>query len=321
MSEREEADSMRRSGSSFVETPSVPSQVASPLRLQDDNPMRGIFLMVMGLMLVDFHDALLKLLTHQFPETQLIFLRSIVSTFVMLPLALHRVPRGGWRLHRPGAWVVRIVAGTMASVGFVVAVKYMPLAEVVAIAFISPFLITLAGKLFLNEQVGWRRMVATVVGFSGVLLIVRPGSEVFNIGSLWALMAAVGWVMTSLTTRVLTASHHVLVTTVVPLVIITSLMGLVAVFDWHPIARWDQIGVILAMGVTGAIGFWMVAEAHAIAPASTLAPFQYTEIPFVTFLGFMIFGDIPGLWTWAGIAVVVSSGLYIWWRERQRLPV
>ena len=196
------------------------------------------------------------------------------------------------------------------------ALRYLQLAETVSIAFAMPLLVALLAGPMLGEWVGPRRLIAIFAGFLGVLLVVRPGTAGFHPAMLLVMAAVVFYALYGIFTRIL-ARHDSSNTTLVYSSLPAALLMTPALPSFW---AWPQTGlqwtVLVATGLLASFGHLLLIRAHRHAPAAVLAPFVYGEIIWMVALGYLVFGDVPGLWTLAGGSIVVASGLYLWYRER-----
>ena len=197
------------------------------------------------------------------------------------------------------------------------ALRYLQLDEALAILFSTPFLVALLCGPLLGEWVGWRRWTAISVGFLGVLLVARPGFAGLHPAALLSLGSAVCYSLYVISTRVLARSDSSETT-----LFYSNLVGAVAMlpvipFVWTPPDNAFVMALMVLVGALGSGGHYLLIRGHRLAPASTLAPFIYTQMVWTTTLGFLVFGDVPHRWTIVGGLVVVSSGLYLLYRERQ----
>lgn len=197
------------------------------------------------------------------------------------------------------------------------ALRFLQLDQTAALMFTTPFLIAALAGPMLGEWLDWRRWTAIIVGFSGVLLVTRPGAGGIHPAALFSLMAAVCSALYSITTRML-ASHDATETTS----FYSSLVGVLAAsipvaWFWTPPSGPSTVAGMIATGAFGWIGHWLLIAAHRHAPAPVLAPFTYSQIVWMTVTGAIVFGDLPSRWTIAGAAVVIVSGLYLLTRERR----
>lgn len=198
------------------------------------------------------------------------------------------------------------------------ALRFLQLDQTSAIMFTTPFLIAALAGPMLGEWLDWRRWTAIAVGFTGVLLVTRPGAGGIHPAALFSLMAAGCFALYSITTRIL-AAHDATETTS----FYSSLVGLLAAsipvaWFWTPPSAPATVAGMVVIGAFGWVGHWVLIVAHRYAPAPVLAPFSYSQIVWMTLSGAVVFGDRPSRWTLAGAAVVIASGLYLLTRERRR---
>jgi len=293
------------------------SPSAPPDALDADRPLVGILLMVGAMSVVPFMDALAKHLSDTIPVLQLVWARYFFHFCLIFPVALARY---GPRRLVPARPLLQLVRGGLllaSTVLFFAAISAMPLADALALVFVSPLIVTALSPWVLGEEVGTRRKIAVLVGFLGALLIVRPGFGSLQWPALLALSAGVVFGFYLLATRRLAGSAPPLVTLPYSAAAGAMIMSLVVPAVWIAPSA-GQLGALALLGVIAAGGHFLLIKSFDFAPASLLAPFTYSEIVMTTLLGFVIFGDFPDAWTWAGIAVIVASGVYISLRERAR---
>ena len=262
------------------------------------------------------NDALMKSLAGEVPLFQAILIRGLLASALITLLAW----RAGALRARPDARNRRVIGWRMAGeIGattlFLTALFNMPLANVTAIIQAAPLTITLAAALFLAEPVGWRRYLAAIVGFAGVLLIVRPGTEGFNIYALVALAAVIFITLRDLSTRALSREVPSLLVTMATAISITLVAAVVTA-----IRGWEPVETSAALRLFGAAGFLLLGY-HAgvlcmrIGEVGVVSPFRYTNLIWALILGWAFFGDLPSWLTLLGAAIVVSMGLYTLHRE------
>jgi drug/metabolite transporter (DMT)-like permease len=237
----------------------------------------------------------------------------VFSAVVLWPFAL------GPSLHsaKPRIQILRS-ALMVVTTGFnFLALRYLQLDQTIAIFFLTPLLVAaLAGPL-LHEWVGWHRMLAIVTGFLGVLLVVHPGIGTVHWSMIFALVATLGYALYNIATRYLAAFDPVSVTqTYTPLAGVVLLAPL-ALASWHWPANGLQWALLASLGFWGGLGHFLLILAHRSAPAPVLAPFIYVGLIWMSALGFLVFGNLPTLWTLSGAAIVILSGLYLLARERK----
>lgn len=197
------------------------------------------------------------------------------------------------------------------------ALRYLQLAETVSISFAMPLLVALLAGPMLGEWVGPRRLAAICVGFVGVLLVVRPGSVSFHPAMLLIMLAVVCYALYGIWTRVLAGHDSSATTLVYSSLPATLLLTPMLPWIWQTPQTITQWLVLAGTGLFASIGHYFLIRAHRLAPAAILAPFIYGELIWMVLLGYWVFGDVPGGLTLLGGAVVIGSGLYLWWRERR----
>jgi drug/metabolite transporter (DMT)-like permease len=279
-------------------------------------PLRGIVLMIAAFAAFAVLDACAKYLTRSYGTVEIVFARYAISLAYVAGLLAWAGGIGSLRSRNLPLQVVRgglLMAATLCNF---VALQYLQLAQTSSIMFSSPLWVCALSVPLLGERVGPRRWLAVTVGFIGVLIIVRPGLAGFHWAMLLSIAAALMTALYLITTRK-AAGYDPAETSL----FYASLVGAVASAPFLP-GHWilpDGWGfaVMLLCGLSGGVGHHMVIEAHRLAPAPTLAPFLYTQIVWMTLIGFLVFGDLPDRWTIAGAAVVVASGLYLLYRERR----
>ncbi|NQV85284.1 MAG: DMT family transporter [Rhodospirillales bacterium] len=214
----------------------------------------------------------------------------------------------------PGLQFIRAGALFGATCFMYVAITRMQLADASAIQFLAPVLVTALSGLVLGERVGPRRWMAVVFGFVGVLLVARPGSGVLGWTALLPLATAALLAVYLIMTRIIHTRDDPAATTFYSTAVGAVVLSLVVPFYWQDLTAF-QWAVMAAMGAAGSLGHFFLVKAFFLAEASMLAPFTYAQVVAAIVWGFILFGDVPSAWTLAGAAVVIASGLYVWWRE------
>ena len=239
----------------------------------------------------------------------------VFSAAVLWPFAL----KPSLRSAKPLVQIFRSVLMVVTTAFNFIALRYLQLDQTVTIFFLTPLLVAaLAGPL-LHEWVGWHRMLAIVAGFFGVLLVMHPGIGTVHWAMLLALVATFGYALYNLATRYLAAFDPPSVTqTYTPLAGVLILAPF-ALGAWHWPQGAGQWVLLASLGFWGGLGHWLLILAHRSAPAPVLAPFIYLGLIWMSAAGFLVFGDVPTLWTLSGAAIVILSGLYLLARERKQL--
>jgi drug/metabolite transporter (DMT)-like permease len=288
---------------------------AAPARA--DRPFRGIALILASTVFLGVSDVTAKYLSATLPSIEIAWIRFLVFAMVMVPAMLPGSPLFALRTGRPGLQVMRGVALLGSSLLFISSLRFLPIAEASATGFVAPLFVTALSILFLKESVGLRRWLATAVGLFGVLIILRPGSSAFHPAAFFPLVSALCWACMLIMTRMMSGREAAITTmtysAIVGVGILSALVPLVWVApSWHDIL----FGILI--GIASTAGQWIVVLAIRYADASVLAPFSYTQLLWVSILGFLVFGEVPDVWTVTGALFIVASGLYTAHRERVR---
>ena len=278
------------------------------------NLRRGILLMLVSIGFFSCMDLTSKLLTARYPVVEIIAIRNLVQVVLMLAIFGPRLRLDLVRSHRPGLQFIRGAALSMGSMAFVTALSMMPIAEVSAISFTTPLLIALISGIWLGERPGRASQIAVVTGFIGVLVIMRPGAGIFTWIALLPLATAVCTAIYQLLTRKLSAADHSLALLFYPSLLAASIFGCLAPMVWIT-PTWMDIPLLLAIGILGTVGHFLMIRAFRHAPASQLAPFTYAQLVIMIFLGYLVFDQFPDNWSLLGMLIIVVSGLYIITRQ------
>ena len=281
-----------------------------------ENHLAGIVLMVAAMMIVPFMDALAKYLSDRYAVSQLTWARFFFHFMILAPIVLYRHGMAALRPAQPFMQLVRSGFTLLATILFFAAIARMPIADALALLFVSPMVVTALSPVMLGERVGVRRWAAVVTGFLGALIILRPGFGVAQLGSFLAVGAGLSFAFYTLLTRKLAGRAPPLVTLAYSAVTGAVVMSIAVIPDWITPPPMDLL-MMAGIGAIAAGGHFLLIRAFDHAPASLLAPYSYSEIVMATAVGWFIFSDFPDRWTWSGIAVIVASGIYISWRERR----
>jgi drug/metabolite transporter (DMT)-like permease len=282
---------------------------------------RSIFVMLAAVALFALMDAGLKTLSGRYPPFQVATLRGAASLPLVLAWSLATV---GWKPLLRVRWplhVLRGVIGIAMMASFVYALKRMPLSTTYTIFFVAPLLITAMSVPFLGERVGPRRWTAIGIGLVGVLVVLRPSGEgMASTAGLAVLLAAFGYAVSAITVRVLARSdsNQAMVAWLLASMALGS--GALAWQDWQPI-RHEDLWLIAAVGVVGAVAQYAITHAFRHGEASLLAPLEYTALVWGVLLDAFVWGVLPDGVVWIGAAIIVASGLYLIRREGARVPV
>jgi drug/metabolite transporter (DMT)-like permease len=299
-----------------IDSPTLPDTSKHSAPARADHPLRGIGLIVTSTIFLACSDALAKYLSLTLPSIEIAWIRFSVFLIILIPMMAKTSP-GVFRSTRPALQILRGLGLVSSSLFFISGLRFLHIAEASATAFIAPVFVTALSIVLLGEKVGIRRWAATLVGLIGVLIVVRPGSSAFHPAVIFPIASALGWAATLTITRMISGKDRAITTMVYSA--ITGLCVLTALvhFVWVT-PSWRDIFLGVCIGIASTTGQWIVVLAFRYADASVLAPFSYTQLVWVTLLGFFIFGEIPDIWTIVGAAVIIGSGLYTAHRERLR---
>ena len=282
-----------------------------------DENLRGATLMALSMLAFVLNDGLMKAVFDSMSIYQAIFLRGLITVPLIALLAWHKgalivriAPRNRLLV------TLRVAAEVGATVGFLTALKHMPLANVTAILQVLPLTVTMAAALFLGEKVGWRRWLAIAIGLAGVLIIIRPGMEGFSVYSIWALVAVGCVTIREIATRKLSADLPSL-----PVALATAIAigGLGAVMlpavEWAPVSA-SALSLICGASLAIIGGYLFSVMTIRIGDIGFVAPFRYTAMVWALILGLLMFGEIPDMPTITGTVIIILTGLYLLHRER-----
>lgn len=276
---------------------------------------RAITAMLAGMALLCSNDVLVKLASDNVATGQIILLRGLVATLLLLVFAMWRRELRRWRDVTDAMVVLRIAAEVLATVLFLLALFRMPIAHVTAILMFSPLLATAGAALFLGERVGWRRWLAALIGFSGVMLIIKPGFAPLELGSVLTMGSVLFIAIRDLATRRIRADTSTLMTTLATAAAVTTLGAVLAAFEpWESIAARDA-ALVSTAGLTIMFSYFLMVVAMRSGDVSLVSAFRYSVVVWAVLAGYLVWNEIPDPWTFAGIAVLIGSGLYTYRRE------
>ena len=279
----------------------------------------GALLMTAAMAAYTFNDALIKLTGGALPLPQILTIRGLAASFLIYLLARRM---GGLRLRLPGrAWGMiglRGAAEVAATYLFLTALMVMPIANVTAVLQVLPLAVTLSAALFLREPVGWRRLAAIAAGFTGMLLIVRPGPDGFTDGSLYALAAVACITARDLVTRRMPPEvPSMTVTLASSLSVLVFGLASSAAVEWQPMGSFEWLALMGAALFIFA-GYLCSVMTMRVGEIAAIAPFRYSGLVWALILGWLVFGEWPDLLTIAGAAIVAGAGMFTLYRERRQ---
>ena len=269
--------------------------------------------MVAGVFCMASMDVMAKILGHSIPVAQIVWLR-FVSQALLVGGGLIIARRALFTSAHIKLHMLRGLATTFSSYMFFLGIIYLPLADATALIQLGPVMVTLGAVFVLGETIGRRRIVAIAVAFLGAMLIIRPGSSVMSPASAFPMLGAVGFTVYALATRFV-RSDGPWTALFLQGVFGTMFSSLLVPFFWQPIALSDAPAVAALVGF-GILGHLLMIRAFAAAPAGDIAPYGYAGLLFAVTFGLVLFGETPDGVTLLGAVVIVTAGLYVWYRER-----
>ena len=289
-----------------------------------DRTTTGILMMVGFCVFAPIMDAMAKATPHEYPIAEILAARFSVQVVLLLPVAYFLAALTRPSLKEVGHHMLRGFLLLVATAFFFAAIRHMPIANAMAIFFVEPFILTVLGAFFLNETIGPRRVIACFVGFAGAMLVIKPSFSDLGVVALYPLGTAVSFALYMVLTRSMAQKlNPVTMQAYTAIAASCLLLPLLWWFDGTGVAAFDPVfptGIavwtLLAVGVLAGISHLMLSVALRLTPAGTIAPLQYLEIAGSVAVGYILFEDFPDALTWLGIAIVVSSGVYVFARER-----
>ncbi|MBL8699059.1 MAG: DMT family transporter [Alphaproteobacteria bacterium] len=278
-------------------------------------PLLGIALMCLAGTVLPFMNGFGKLLSATYPAEQVVWARFVSHLLWVLLLAGPQLGTALFRTARPGLQLARSLAMLSSSVIFFVALPHIGLAEASVINFVSPFLVMLLALPMLGERFVAHRLIGVTIGFAGVIVVIRPGADVFNWASVAIFVSSGFYALYQVLTRMV-AGHDRPETSILYSVLAGSIaMSFVMPWVWTtPMSTIDAV-LMASLGFIGAIGHYCLARAMFYAPASVISPFNYWQLIGAVGVGYALFASLPDAWTWIGAVLIVGAGLFIGWRE------
>lgn len=272
--------------------------------------------MAIGFALFSVADTQAKLLTEFFHPVQIVWIRQL-GLLAGVVVALAVLGPSIFATRHLALQFGRGLLAVTSAVCFIIAIKFVPLADAVAISFVAPFLVTIMGALFLGETVGPRRWSAVIVGFCGALIVIRPGLGVMHPAGFMVIVAATAFAARQVLSRHLAKDDRTVTTVAYTALVSILALSIPLPFFWTTPTFGMQWALLFGMALFAALGELMIIKSLEIAHASVLAPVHYSLLIWGTFWGWLVLGQLPDMWTWAGAAVIVTTGIYIIRCERK----
>ena len=286
------------------------------IRPRETRILRGILFIGLATVLFVIMNTAVKVLSPSLPTVELIWARSLGH--LVFVVALFAPIHGGWRLfvtRKPRTQIARSLLLLASTSFFFTALGHVPLADATAISFTAPILVAAVAGPLLRERVRLDQWAAIAVGFAGALVVVRPGFGDTNPYALLVFGSAACYALYQILTRRVAGVDRPETSVTYSALVGSLLLCLVVPFYWRAPQGSTQWLLLSVLGFFGGLGHYCVVRALLWGPASVLSPFHYTQLVLAALAGFLVFGDVPSVWTWLGAAVIILSGLYIAWRE------
>ncbi len=292
--------------------------------MTQDRTTLGILFMIGFAMIAPVMDAFAKATPAYIPVMQILAFRFGIQLLSLMPIALALKMMHRSDLRECGLHMIRALLIVVATGLFFTAVRYMPIANAIAIFFVEPFILTLLGGLILREEVGPRRIIVCIVGFAGAILVIQPSFQDLGVVALFPLGTALCFAFYMIMTRQMAKRiHPIALQSYTAFAACVIVLPLLVVFDGTGNELLDPampygfaIITLIGVGVVSTLSHLCISFALRLAPAATIAPLQYLEIVAATALGYWFFDDFPDALTRAGIVIIVASGLFVFMRER-----
>lgn len=284
---------------------------ASPSSANDT--VRGALWLVGSCVFFASMNAMIRHLSAELSSFEIVFFRNFIGLMVMTPW-LVRFGFGALRTRRLGALAGRSVIGFVSMLLWFWALGRLQLDHAVSLSFTAPLFTAIAAVVILKERMRLRRIIALAVGFAGVLVILRPGAVPLEIASLAAILSSAFMALSIVLMKSLTETESPGTLVFYQVLLITPVSFVPALFVW----QWPSLDAwfwLILLGTFASTGHYLFTRAFACAEATALMPFDYVRLPMVAAIGFVAFGDLPDLWTWAGGAIILASSVYVAHRE------
>ena len=281
-------------------------------------PWLGIFFMCVACALFPVMNSMVKLLTATYPYQEVVWVRLAAHLLLMSVVFL---PRRGLALLRTRAPVQQMLCslGLLgATVFFFSAARYVGVTEAIAISFVSPLAITFLAWPLLGERITLLRLTSVVLGFVGVLIVIRPGSSVFQWASLMIVGSAVSYAFYQIIVRRVATVDSAATTAFYSALGCTLATSAFVPFNWKTPDNWGDVALMLSLGFFGGFGHYCVARAYSYAPANLIGPLNYTQLIGSVVIGYLMFAEVPDFYTWLGSGVIIAAGLLVGWQGRKQ---
>lgn len=274
-------------------------------------PLTGILFMCLAGSLLPAMNGVAKLMSQGYASEQVVWARTVGHLVFVLALF---APQAGWRIlrtRRPGVQFLRSCLLMGSTFLFFSAIRFVPIAQAASISFTAPLIVAILAGPMLGEKVTPARVLALIVGFVGVLVVIRPGAAVFQWASLLIVGSATSYAIYQILTRRVAGFDAPETSVVYSALVGSVLMSVVVPFSWTTPASWTDGLLLASLGVLGGLAHYSMARAMTYAPANFLSPFTYWQMVGSVVVGYLMFSEVPDTCTWAGAGLIIAAGIYV----------
>ncbi|MFO1083895.1 MAG: DMT family transporter [Reyranellaceae bacterium] len=290
---------------------------ASQAPARVSRPIVGLSLMCAACALFPIMNGFVKLLAATYDPAQIVWFRITVHLVLVAAVFVPRLGLGLFRTRRIGLQAGSSIMMLSSTLCFFFAVKNVPVAEAIAVSFVAPLAVVFLAWPLLGERITPVRLGAVLVGFAGVLVVIRPGSAVFQWSSVLIVGSALCYATYQIIIRRVAGVDHPATSIFYSVLLGTVLMSIIVPFVWKtPVSPADW-ALLCSLGALGGLGHYCIAQAMTYASANFLAPFNYTQMIGSVIVGYLMFAEVPDLFVWLGSALIVGAGLMVGWQSRK----
>lgn len=294
------------------------AQVQAPSRVS--RPLLGVLLMCTACALFPVMNGFVKLLTTTYDPVQIVWFRITMHLVLVAVVFLPRLGLGLFRTRRVASQIASSIMMLLSTILFFSAVRNVPVAEAISISFVAPLAVVLLAWPLLGERITVVRLAAVLLGFAGVLVVIRPGSAIFQWSSVLIVGSALAYAVYQIIIRRLAGIDHPATSIFYSVLLGTVLMSAMVPFVWKTPASWIDWVMLCSLGALGGLGHYCIARAMTYASANFLAPFNYTQMIGSVVVGYLMFAEVPDLYTWLGTLLIAGAGLLVGWTGRHGRP-
>ncbi|MFO1158098.1 MAG: DMT family transporter [Reyranellaceae bacterium] len=289
--------------------------VQAPARAS--RPMVGLLLMCAACALFPIMNGFVKLLAATYDPAQIVWFRIVVHLVLVAAIFVPQLGLGLFRTRRIGLQAASSIMMLLSTLFFFFAVKNVPVAEAIAISFVAPLAVVFLAWPLLGERITVVRLGAVLLGFAGVLVVIRPGIAVFQWSSVLLVGSALCYATYQIIIRRVAGTDHPATSIFYSVLLGTMLMSIAVPFVWKTPASLVDWALLCSLGALGGLGHYCIARAMTYASANFLAPFNYTQMIGSVIVGYLMFSEVPDLFVWLGSALIVGAGLLVGWQSRK----